>query len=197
MSLTQGPRDFASPPHDGFAFLTVAWLLGRLSTGGGSAFNPYRAVAHLHTSISWAERPYDRRVQLRRGLIAFVFFLVTVTAITAISAPREDEDSPSAVPETTQRSPLAAVTVSFRHPVVAAPPQRPVRAGTHVVVRVEAGVAGNVEIPGLGLIQPVAPGTPALLDVLASRPGLYPVELLPAGGEGAERIRLGTLEVNE
>jgi hypothetical protein len=133
-------------------------------------------------------------VQLRRGLIAFAIALAVVTAVAAVSGPREDDDpaAPS-IPAPRAATP-AAVTVAFRHPVEARPPERPVRNGAHVVVRVEAAVAGNVEIPGLGLIQPVAPGTPAVFDVLADRSGDYEVALLAVNGE---RTRLGTLAVTD
>ena len=132
-------------------------------------------------------------MQVRRALIAFVVVFAVVTLIAAITAPRDDDDdSPATADPAPRAAPSPAVAVRFRHPVEGAPPVRLVRRGSHVAIRVEAGVAGDVEIPGLGLIQPVAPGTPAVFDVLATRAGRYDVSLRSVA---AERTKLGTLQV--
>jgi hypothetical protein len=134
-------------------------------------------------------------MQFRRGLIAFALVLAGVTAIASISPPPDENDGPdlSAAPRPKAVAP-ETVQVGFRHPVEAAPPQRAVRNGSHVIVRVEAGIAGNVEISGLGLIEPVAPGTPAVFDVLANRTGRYDVNLLSVAGE---RTEVGALVVED
>ena len=131
-------------------------------------------------------------MQVRRALVAFVVVFAIVTLIAAISAPREDDDSPATTDPAPRAAPSTTVTVRFRHPVEGAPPVRLVRRGSHLAIRVEAGVAGDVEIPGLGLIQPVAPGTPAVFDVLANRTGRFDLSLRSVA---AERTKLGTLEV--
>jgi hypothetical protein len=133
-------------------------------------------------------------VQLRRGLIAFALVLAVVTLISAASAPRDDDDSAPPTPAPSRPVTAPAVELAFRHPVEDDPPERPVRNGSHLIVRVQAGVAGNVEIPGLGLIEPVAPGTPAVFDVLANRSGRYEVALVSVGGE---RTKLGTVVVGD
>ena len=133
-------------------------------------------------------------MQLRRGLIAFALVFAAVAFGAAISAPSEDEEpaGPSRpIPRTTAP---AAVNVAFRHPAGGAPPVRAVRRGSHVVVRVEAQIAGDVELLGLGLTAAVTPGTPAVFDLLATRAGRYEVSLLSIAGE---RTRLGLLEVRE
>ena len=134
-------------------------------------------------------------MHVRRALIAFVVVFVVVTAIAALTTPAERDDAP--VAPTPAPAPRAAapatVPVVFRHPVEATPPVREVRRGAHVVIRVEAGFAGDVEIAGLGLIQPVAPGTPAVFDVLPDRVGRFDVSLHSVAGE---RTKLGTLVVN-
>jgi hypothetical protein len=131
-------------------------------------------------------------VQLRRALIAFAVVFVAVTAIAALSSPREEdrEGVPASRPAPTGAP--ATIDVAFRHPVGGTPPARTVRRSAHVVVRVEAGTPGDVEIAGLGLIQPAAPGAPALFDLLPPRAGRFDVSLRAAGGE---RIPLGTLVV--
>ena len=131
-------------------------------------------------------------MQLRRALIAFAVVFVGVTALAALSSPREDDregvpasrPAPAGAPQT--------VAVSFRHPVEGTPPARTVRRSAHVVMRVEAGTPGDVEVAGLGLIQPAAPGAPALFDLLPARAGRFDVSLRAAGGES---IRVGTLVV--
>ncbi|HEX8741767.1 MAG TPA: hypothetical protein VF712_01420 [Thermoleophilaceae bacterium] len=131
-------------------------------------------------------------MQVRRAIVASVLVFAAVTLIAALAAPREPTGDLPASAQTDRRAPLQAVTVAFRHPVEAEPPVRTVRGGTHVVVRVQAAVAGDVELAGLGLIEPVAPGTPAELDVLATRSGRFDVNLRSVAGE---RTRLGTLAV--
>ena len=129
-------------------------------------------------------------MQFRRGLIAFVLVLVGVTLIASISAPVEDDDSPAG--ERPRAVAPEAIEVAFRHPLEGAPPLRSVRGGSHVIVRASADAAGNIEISGLGLIEAVAPGTPAVFDILTSRVGRYDVTLVPVAGD---RVKLGTLEV--
>ena len=131
-------------------------------------------------------------MQVRRALIAFVVVFAVVSLIAAITAPREDDDSPATADPAPRAAPSPTVAVRFRHPVEGRPPVRLVRRGSQVAIRVEAGVAGDVEIPGLGLIQPVGPGTPAVFDVLATRAGRYDVSLRSVA---AESTKLGTLEV--
>ena len=134
-------------------------------------------------------------MQFRRGLIAFVLVLAGVTAIASISAPPEEDNDPdlTAAPRPRAIAP-ETLQVAFRHPVEAAPPARTVRNGAHVIVRVEARIPGTVEIPGLGLIQAVAPGTPAVFDVIADRTGRYDVSLQSVAGE---RTELGALVVED
>ena len=137
---------------------------------------------------------YDRRVQLRRVLIAFAVVLAAVSLGAALTAPDEEGGEPATTtPQTARSASPGAVRTTLRHPVEEEPPVRQVRAGAQVVLTVSARTAGNVEIPGLGLLQPVAPGTPAVFDLLASRPGRFTVTLVTPSGE---RIRLGALAVD-
>ena len=140
--------------------------------------------------------PYSRLVQLRRALIAFAAVLAVVTVISALAGPGDDTNTASLPPVAPAPRASAAppVTVAFRHPPGRTAPVRPVRNGAHVVVRVQAQVAGNVEIGGLGLVQPVTPGTPAVFDLLASRSGRFEVSLVSVAGE---RSRLGVLDVTD
>ena len=131
-------------------------------------------------------------MQLRRGLILFALVLAAISFGAALSAPDEEGEPATTTPQRTRTNTPTAVVTTLRHPVEARPPVRRVRPGAHVVLRVSAGTPGNVEVPGLGLLQPVDPGAPVVFDLLASRPGRYEVVLTTLSGE---RIRLGTLAV--
>ena len=129
-------------------------------------------------------------MQLRRGLLAFAIVLAAVSFGAALSAPDEDPEPATTTPQTARSTTPAAITTTLAQPVRGEPPVRQVRAGAHVVLRVSAAAPGNVEIPGLGLLQAVAPGTPAVFDLLASRPGSFTVMHISLSGE---RTRLGVL----
>ena len=131
-------------------------------------------------------------MQLRRGLIAFALVLAAVSLGAALSAPDDEGEPATTTPQTARNASPAAVTTTLAQPVRGAPPLRRVRAGAHVILRVSAATPGNVEIAGLGLLQPVVPGTPAVFDLLASRPGRYTVSHVSLTGE---RTRLGALQV--
>lgn len=133
-------------------------------------------------------------MQLRRVLIAFALVFAAVALATVIAAPSDDEETTIPAAPGLRSSTPTAVTVAFRQPVEAEPPVRAVRRGAHTIVRVQAQVPGNVEIVGLGLLEPVTPGTPAVFDMLAGRAGRFEVRLVSVAGE---RTRLGVLEVNE
>ena len=132
-------------------------------------------------------------MQLRRALLTFALVLAAVSLGAALSAPREEADDPPRprAPAPPSSTP-GAISIALDHPVEGRPPVREVRTGAHVVLRVRARAEGNVEIPALGLIEPVSRSAPAVFDLLATRPGRYEVVLVPLGGE---RIELGTLVV--
>jgi hypothetical protein len=133
-------------------------------------------------------------VQLRRGLLAFAIVLAAVSFGAALSAPDDDGEPATTTPQTTRSASPAAVTATLAQPVRREPPVRRVRAGAHVVLRVSAAAPGNIEIPSLGLLQPAAPRTPAVFDLIASRAGRFTVQHVSLSGE---RTRLGVLAVGE
>jgi hypothetical protein len=123
----------------------------------------------------------------------FALVLTAISLGAALSAPPEDDkDTTTEAAKPPREPPPASVTVAFRHPSPEKGQVRRVRSGAHVVLTVSGRVPGDVEIPGLGLIEALAPGTPAVFDVLASRPGRYDVLLVSLSGE---RSRVGTLIV--
>ena len=131
-------------------------------------------------------------MQLRRTLIAFAVVLLAVSVGAAITAPRDEKEAPRSRGPVARNTAPGAQTLTLAHPVRGEPPVRRARVGAHVVLRVTAAVAGNVEIPGLGLLQAIAPGAPAVFDLLTRRPGRYDVTLVNVAGE---RTKLGTLAV--
>ncbi|MBM3667588.1 MAG: hypothetical protein FJW90_08960 [Actinobacteria bacterium] len=54
----------------------------------------------------------------------------------------------------------------------------PVRLGDQLALTVSSPKADQVELPALGLLEPVVPGAPASFDVLARRRGDYGVRLV-------------------
>lgn len=70
--------------------------------------------------------------------------------------------------------------------------ERRVSAGDHVILTVEVDSPGEVSVEGLDLVKSASEGVPAVFDLLAGRPGRYPV-LFTAVGE--EQRQLGVLEV--
>ena len=129
-------------------------------------------------------------MDMRRVLVMVVVGMLVLTALAGLSAPVEKSSDEPAQPP---RASAPVQTVALRHPAPEKPPVRRVKRGSRVVVRVSSSVAGQVEIDGLGLLQPVAPVAPASFDVLATRPGRYQVVLLPLDGE--QRV-LGTVVVS-
>ena len=117
--------------------------------------------------------------------------LFAITVLAALTASKEDGSAEPTVPVARPPAPPTQ-TLAFAQPAPAKPPVRRVRTGARVVVRVSSTVAGQTELEGLGLIEPVEPGVPASFDVLATRPGRYVVALLPVEGS---RAVLGTLVV--
>jgi hypothetical protein len=136
-------------------------------------------------------------VHLRRALLLFAVVLGTSALVFSIApAPREKgaDEAPEPVPSPGERERALPRRVSFADGASRRRPETRVRRGEHVVVEVRAGRPGEAALEGLGLLQPVGPRTPALFDLLASRPGRYAVTFTPVAGRPAP---LGTLVVAE
>ena len=139
-------------------------------------------------------------MHLRRALLLFAIVLGMAALVASLSRPVEDRRDQSTTPtetdpETTDPGPATAVpgpaggtselpkTVSFD---AADDQARRLQAGEAATVEVAVSEAGSVEIPDMGLSAPADRFTPARFDVLASRPGRYPLLFTPAGEESAE-----------
>jgi hypothetical protein len=131
-------------------------------------------------------------VQLRRGLLAFALVLLAVSFGAALSAPDEEGEPATTTPQSARSNTPAAVETTLRQPAPGRPPVRRIDVNSQVVLTVTARVAGNVEVPGLGLLQPVVPGTPTRFDLLATQAGRYEVAHTTLSGE---RTVIGSLHV--
>lgn len=67
--------------------------------------------------------------------------------------------------------------------------------GRRVVVTVSSGEPGEITLEGLGRVEPVNPGTPAVFDLFPDRAGEFEVRFESAG-EGEPR-RIGMLVVSD
>jgi hypothetical protein len=63
------------------------------------------------------------------------------------------------------------------------------RTGDTVLITVAGDVLDTVVNDDLAVSEPIAPGSPALIDLYADTPGRYPIELLDSGR------RIGVLRI--
>ena len=95
------------------------------------------------------------------------------TGAGPVTAAGEDDVQPAREP--TGKRLGATIEIGERVKVV------PIRIGDQLSLRVKWDRPGLVEIPALGLLEPVAPGAPARFDVLGSEAVSYGVRLLDPG----------------
>ncbi len=125
-----------------------------------------------------------------RRMLLIVAILMGITALTAglAAPPRPRTADPSAAPPVTAGS---ADPVEVRRAISDGGRARTVAVeeGERLILTVRVDALDSVELVGLDRVAAVAPGTPAVFDVLADRPGLYPVET------GVDGRRLGAVRV--
>jgi hypothetical protein len=124
---------------------------------------------------------------MARRLLVPVTLLFLVLLILGSLAPTDSTR------EGTSTSPPPAAAGPPPRTVEATLPGREARArvGDLVTLTVESDEIGGVELPGFGESEPVAPGAPAIFDVLPTEPGRYVVR---SAGTGEE---IGALVVDE
>jgi heme/copper-type cytochrome/quinol oxidase subunit 2 len=127
-----------------------------------------------------------------RRFLLLIALLLGLTAVAASVGPR---DRPASSEQGERDTGDAAVTASETRTETMSATEDPQRLvierGELIALEVSADEQDAVSIPGLGLMDAVAPEAPARFSVLADVPGVYEVELL-----AADR-RIGTLEVQE
>ena len=126
---------------------------------------------------------------LARRLLIFVAILMGLTALAAGLAtppPRSSQGTQGPVLGTPAKPAPAPVeaTLSLSEPRTIA-----VDEGAELRLSVQGDALDAVEIAGLGQLEAIAPDTPAAFDILADRPGTYPIRLV-----GPDR-RVGRLRV--
>jgi hypothetical protein len=133
-------------------------------------------------------------MHLRRALLLFAIVLGMAALVASLSRPIEDRRTQTTTPTETEAGPPSAEpgttpeeggtagprTVTFE---ASEDESKKLEAGSAATVEVEVAKPGSVEIPDMGLTAPADPFTPARFDVLATRPGRYPLLFTPAGGE--------------
>ncbi|HEX6390159.1 MAG TPA: hypothetical protein VFZ89_11940 [Solirubrobacteraceae bacterium] len=128
-----------------------------------------------------------------RALLLFTATLLLIAAISSVVAPRELRSghgaaalSAAANNKTPPPRPGDARVLTLK-----APRSKPLVANVGDVIRVQASAEAQdvAEFPDLGMDSTVSPGIPAQFDVIADRPGTFPLKLRYSGK------RIGVLEV--
>ena len=132
-------------------------------------------------------------MHLRRALLLFAIVLGMAALVASLSRPIEDRRGESTTPTETAPGPETAApgpptggTAELPKTVVfeaSRNESKKLEAGTAATVEVEVSEAGTVDIPDMGLTDAAEPTTPAQFDILATRPGRYPLLFTRAGGE--------------
>lgn len=123
-----------------------------------------------------------------------VLLAVSTVAAALVPPPRNDDDTSSTSstsPRTSELPPggqLASATID-------ADSKRPehivVPLGDQLSLTVRSGRTAQVEIRRLGLLEDVAPLSPARFDILATEPGRHEVRMLQPGR------KLGVIEIRD
>jgi hypothetical protein len=130
-----------------------------------------------------------------RRLVAILILMLVLSTIAAVllPAPRDPIGGTTATTTSTTAGARAEqgrlVRAEFfarRHGQVAR-----LRVGDELLLRVRGHHADQVELRGLGLVEPIGRDLPADFDVFAERPGGYDVVLVDAGE------RVGTIRITK
>lgn len=135
-----------------------------------------------------------------RRLIMVMLVLLVVSSVAAALVPVErDPDAESTTTETSSE-PSAPAGELVRETLPAGEREAdPIRIslGDQLELRVTSKRPGQVEIPGLGVVDDVDPEAPARFDLLPLDPGDYPIRLRELGTAEAPSTRpIGSIEVS-
>jgi hypothetical protein len=138
---------------------------------------------------------------LGRRLLVLVAVLMGLTALAASLAPPprpapgpvpQASASPTPTPTPTPgevRTDGETITAGLSADLGAAPRDVRVPRGDMLELTVTGNQVDTVSIPGLDVLEPLDPASPALVELLADTPGRYAIRLIEANR------RIGTLDV--
>jgi hypothetical protein len=137
-----------------------------------------------------------------RRLIILMVLLLAVSTIAAALAPQQEQSSEDSSTSTTTTTEPPTPTrggdgelVRATIDTAAAKPKRvEVAIGHQVALEVLTAEPAQIMLADFGLIEDAAAGAPARFDVLAKRPGEFPIQA--STFEESERV-VGTLVVSE
>lgn len=139
-------------------------------------------------------------MHLRRALLLFALVLGMAALVTAVTGPPERDGEPQNTPPVSRDmsprarpAPPQTGVLQVRFDTDRRAATRRLRTGRAALVTVEVDTPGQVELVGLATTQPADPVTPARFDVLAVKPGRYPVRFTPVAADEARVV--GMLQV--
>ncbi|MEY2571613.1 MAG: hypothetical protein QOE63_1963 [Acidimicrobiaceae bacterium] len=128
-----------------------------------------------------------------RALLLFLATLLLVAAISSVISPRQlrSGHGAAALSAAASNPTPPPGPGDIRERTLTAPRKRPLVAHVGDVIHVEAAVNADdiAEFSALGMDASVSPGAPAIFDVIADRPGTFPLTLRYSGKQ------IGTLKV--
>ena len=120
-------------------------------------------------------------MHLRRAILLFAIVLGLAAMAAAVSRPTARDTASRPPPARTPAKRKGAPTAQVRYDLTRGARSQIVPAGRRIIVTVAVDRPGQVGLEGLGLSAPAEPLTPARFDVLAPKPGRYPLRYTPAG----------------
>lgn len=144
-------------------------------------------------------------MELRRALLLFAIVLGLAAIASTIARPPDrggdaDTDTTASTPPAksapSATSPAAKTpqptTIEFRSG--AKPETHKLEQGQPATVLVDVETPGQVDIPSLGLTDAGEPLTPAMFEILETKPGNHPIMVQPAASETLP-TKAGTLKI--
>jgi len=127
-------------------------------------------------------------MDLRRALLLLAVTLLFVAVASSLMRPVPESDEPPAVttpsaPEGSSGSSAAGPPQRIRIAGGSDPPEREtIEREARAILTVTATESGVVQIEGLDRLAPAEPGTPAVFDLVADRPGRFEIVFMPTDG---------------
>jgi hypothetical protein len=126
---------------------------------------------------------------LARRLLVLVAVLMGLTAVAAGFATRPPTRTTTQDPVSPPEPSRTASPTVERFVSVSEPTSVSVEEGSELRLTVRGDTLDVVELVGLDQLQAVAPESPAVFDLIADRPGSYPIRLTQSG-ERAGRLKV-------